>query len=317
MQHYDRILEERFPIRKSAEQKQAFLDYLTAELKAQGYAPQLEINGVGKSRNLVVGNPEKSAVVLCAHYDTPARKWLGNLLVPTNIPVYLGYQALNMLVLLLLSLVLYLIAWQLIGKMAVWVFLISYLAMLLWQVLGTPNRHNRNQSSGLAVMMEIMACLPEKARARVSFVFFDRGEEFTMGAKAYAKEHLQVQYTRLLLQLDAVGNGRELLLIPRKAARKCTGYQRIVRALEDMDGMHFQLGGTGMNICPGDYRNFQCGMILLACIRNPVIGLCIPYLHSPKDTVTDGEQLEKLTAVLTQALEVFGGSAQNHVDEKL
>ena len=191
------------------------------------------------------------------------------------------------------------------------------MGLLLWQTIGSGNRNNRNQSSGLAVLLEVMAALPESARRHTAFVFFDRGEEFTLGAKAYGKEHLQVQYTRLILQLDALGLGKELVLIPKKPARKCTGYQRLVRILEGTEGMHLEVAGAGMQICPGDYKCFQCGMILLSCVRRPLIGLCIPNLHTRRDTEVDEKQLEAIGNTLIRAVSAMGEAPQNPVDEML
>lgn len=306
MQGYSKILAERFPKRKTEEEKKAFTAFLMGELQQMGYSPGIEVNGLGKSRNLVVGNPEKSGIVLCAHYDTPARKWLGNLQIPVNVPAYLGYQLLNVVLLLIPALILYVLAWQVIGKLAVWVFLLSYLAQLLWETIGTGNRNNRNQSSGLAALMEIASLLPETARKHVSFVFFDRGEVFTLGAKSYAKEHLQMQYTRLVLQMDALGYGKELLLISKKQAQKCTGYQKLVRELEKVPGMNLQVAGTGLSICPGDYKCFQCGMILMACVRRPLVGFCVPYLHTKKDTEADEKQVESIAETVSHAVQFFG-----------
>ncbi len=316
MQGYSKILSERFPVRKTEKEKQVFISFLEEELQKMGYTPRVEETGRVKSRNIVVGNPEKAAVVLCAHYDTPARKWFGNLQIPVNVPVYLGYQLLNMLILLIPSLILYLLAWQVLGKTAVWIFLLSYLALLLMETMGVGNQQNRNQSSGLTALMEIAFLLPEKARTHVAFVFFDRGEMFTLGAKNYAKEHLQVQYTRLILQLDALGYGRELLLISRKGAQKCTGYQRVVRTLKKTECMNFHVSGNGLSICPGDYKCFQCGMILMACTHRPIAGLCIPYLQTSKDTQTDEKQVESIVKSVVQAVQSFGEGQENQVDEK-
>ncbi|MBQ9290410.1 MAG: M28 family peptidase [Clostridia bacterium] len=317
MQGYNRVLSEQYPVRKTEEEKTAFLKFLTGTLEEHGYQPETEVSGLRKSRNIVVGNPEKAAIVLCAHYDTPAAKWPGNLLIPVNIPAYFVWQLLSMLLLLVPALVLYLIAWQFIGRTAVWLFFLSYVGLLLWQTIGSGNRNNRNQSSGLAVLLEVMAALPESARRHTAFVFFDRGEEFTLGAKAYGKEHLQVQYTRLILQLDALGLGKELVLIPKKPARKCTGYQRLVRILEGTEGMHLEVAGAGMQICPGDYKCFQCGMILLSCVRRPLIGLCIPNLHTRRDTEVDEKQLEAIGNTLIRAVSAMGEAPQNPVDEML
>ena len=122
MQGYNRILSEQYPVRKTEEEKTAFLKFLTGTLEEHGYQPETEVSGLRKSRNIVVGNPEKAAIVLCVHYDTPAAKWPGNLLIPVNIPAYFVWQLLNMLLLLVPALVLYLIAWQFIGRTAVWLF---------------------------------------------------------------------------------------------------------------------------------------------------------------------------------------------------
>ena len=81
----------RFPIRKTKEQKQAFLDAVQSELHRQGYACKVE-NGRFGCRNLVAGDPESARYLVTAHYDTCARLPFPNLCTPCNPVLFYGIQ---------------------------------------------------------------------------------------------------------------------------------------------------------------------------------------------------------------------------------
>ena len=89
------ILEEiltRFPVRKSREQKEAFRRWAVERAEALGWAAKVEpAKLLGMNRNLVIGDPETAEIIITAHYDTPARLPLPNLITPRNVPVYLVY----------------------------------------------------------------------------------------------------------------------------------------------------------------------------------------------------------------------------------
>ena len=79
-----------YQVRKTKSQKDAFIELL------RQYYPELQVEtgGLGKPRNLVIGDVEKAKVIFTAHYDTCAELPIPNFITPLNIPLYLLYQLL-------------------------------------------------------------------------------------------------------------------------------------------------------------------------------------------------------------------------------
>ena len=100
-------LVEKFPVRKSGKQKEAFRDWFIDWAREQGYTAQATTpRGIFRSTNVVVGDPETAEVTFTAHYDTPAVMPLPNFITPCNVLVYILYQLLLVPILLMLLVVL-------------------------------------------------------------------------------------------------------------------------------------------------------------------------------------------------------------------
>ena len=76
----------RFPVRKRDEEKEAFRKWAVAQGKTLGYSARVEELARGRHCNVVFGSPEHAQVIYTAHYDTPARLPIPNLMTPRNIP---------------------------------------------------------------------------------------------------------------------------------------------------------------------------------------------------------------------------------------
>lgn len=83
---------EKFPVRKSKQQKQAFREWVVEQSEAMGYHAAADEKGF--SRNVVIGDPEQAEVVFTAHYDTQPVLPFPNFITPTSIGLYLAYQLL-------------------------------------------------------------------------------------------------------------------------------------------------------------------------------------------------------------------------------
>ena len=59
-----------YPIRRKAEQKENFRNYVLEESKKIGY--DVKVDKIKEHNNIVIGNPETAKVIFTAHYDTPA-----------------------------------------------------------------------------------------------------------------------------------------------------------------------------------------------------------------------------------------------------
>ena len=289
----------RFPIRKSREQKDAFLKYAVAEAKRLGYAACVSEDG--KHRNFVAGDPENAAVLFTAHYDTPANMFLPNLIIPRNLPLFFGYQLLIIVLLLLLCGTLAFGVLRLTGggPAALIVFFITYYALLLGLIMGPANRNNVNDNtSGVAAVLRLMETLPAENRVLAAFVLFDDEEKGRLGSKAFAVRRPQVKKGTLVFNMDCVGIGDHLLIIGKNYARLLPDYALLQQSFQPVDGIlpHFYPStGSTMN---SDHRAFRRGVGCVACKRAPVVGYYTPHIHTRRDTEASERNIEYLARSL-------------------
>ena len=202
-----------FQVRKSKKQKEAFRVWLCAELEKAGYAPRVErAKSLVKSRNVVVGDPEKAEILLTAHYDTCAVLPFPNFITPRNFLFYLVYQLLLVAVLFALAIAAEFAVLLLWDDAPMWAALGAVYAVLLfccwWMLDGKANKHTVNDNtSGVLTLMEIALALPEENRDRVCFVFFDNEEKGLFGSSDFARQHKAVKRDKLLLNFDCVSDG--------------------------------------------------------------------------------------------------------------
>ena len=294
MTDYAALLAERFPVRKTAAQRQAFREWLTAELKSLGYKPREEVNGHFKAHNILVGDPEKTAVLFVAHTDTPARWLLPDWWFPRNYFLWGLWQLVHILLLLIPALIVYLAVWQISGQNAqlgLWGLVVTYVALLLLSQYGPANPVNRGEDADLAAMLTLMASLPEEDRPKAAFLFTDRGAVGGMGAKAWAKAHPVPAYTRLTLAFARIGAGETLLLAATKLAVKSTGFGALAGAFErDGERKLVRCATAGCTV-RGERRACRCGTSLTACRPSSLLGLWCRGGHTPADREADAANI--------------------------
>lgn len=297
-------LVEKFPVRKSAKQKEAFRKWVVSDAaKSLGYEARVEQGrGLVENYNVVVGDPETAEVVFTAHYDTPATIGIPNIMIPRNMPLFYLYQIAIVGSLLLVA---FCVGWlaSLAGLsfegayMVGWVF---YMVLLIMMLGGIPNPHNVNDNtSGVAAVLGLMEKLPEEARGKAAFILFDNEEKGLLGSKAYAKAHQQVQYTKLIVNMDCVGVGETLLLIASKLATRLPSYPALEEALRSHGGREVKFFGKKGSACSSDQKSFKCGVVLTACKKRPIVGYYCPRIHTPKDTFADQDNLDFLAESLS------------------
>ena len=166
---------ERYQVRKSALQKQAFIELL------RGFFPELQIQAGGfpKNRNLIIGDVPAAKVILTAHYDTCARLPFPNFITPKN-PLLVILYTLLMIVPLFLGVFLVNLLLNLITD-NYWIHyllsLAAYFGLLILMLAGPANQHTANDNtSGVILLCELLQQLSPEERAQVAFVFFDNEE---------------------------------------------------------------------------------------------------------------------------------------------
>lgn len=289
-----------FPVRKSPEQKEAFLRWAASQAKNAGWTARTEDNG--RHRNFIIGDPEKARVIFTAHYDTPSVMPLPNLLIPRNLPLFFLWQLLIVALLFIPSLLASFLAYLVFGSTpAIYLaFLITYFALLILMVAGPANRGNVNDNtSGVTAVTELMSSLRPEERDRAAFILFDNEEQGRLGSRAYATAHQDIKKNSLVVNLDCVGLGDHLLVVAKNMARATPEYALLQDCFTPSGGFtpHFYPGtGTVVN---SDQRSFRRGVCCLYCFRRPLVGFYTPRLHTRRDTRADRENLDYLIRGLT------------------
>lgn len=293
---------EKFPVRKKPEQKEAFRAWAVERAQRLGYQAKVERNG--KHSNIVVGDPEKAAVTFTAHYDTPAVSPFPNIMMPRNLPLFYLYQLAIVAVFLLISGAAVLLVNLLTHHVqaTLLAFYVVYFGLLFLMLLGPANKHNVNDNtSGVAAVLAIMERLPEPVREKAAFIFFDNEEKGKLGSKAYAKAHLEVQYTHLIINMDCVGVGENILLISKKLAKLQPVYPKLQAAMAAKTARKVHFFNAASSICNSDQASFRSSVVVCACKRAPVVGFYTPNIHTRRDTQAD----EGNIAVIADGMAAF------------
>lgn len=297
-----------FPVRKSKKQKQAFRDSVCQYAQGLGYPTRIEKGSMG-CHNVLIGDPQKAKYLITAHYDTCARLPFPNLITPCNFWLFFLYQIAITVLLFALPLVPAIIAGLLGagGEIAYLVWYYALIAELILMYVGPANPSNANDNtSGVVAVLDIAANLPEKLRSEVCFVLFDLEEAGLIGSSSYRAAHKKEVKDQLILNLDCVGEGDEILLFPSKKVRKRENWMQILRKQSQSVGAkQISLRERGFSFYPSDQSNFPYG-VGIAAMRRSRLGLYLGRIHTPRDTILDEENVkllrESLIAMISNAL---------------
>lgn len=308
----------RFPVRKTRLQKQLFRDAVCAYAKEQEYPVQVEEGRFG-IHNVVIGDPEKATYLITAHYDTPARLLIPNLLTPTNPVIFVLYQLLLMGYALLPAFVLSFLpalavlfagaAWWFtpeqgveLGTLVVLVWIFSLLALMFLCLallfVGPANKNNANDNtSGVVTLLEILRTLPDNQRGKVCFVLFDLEEAGLLGSANYRKAHPN-SANQLIINLDCVGDGDHIRMFPTKklkADRKAL--TSLYKGCGYFGKKDLLVQEKGFAFNPSDHMLFSRGVGIIA-LKKGRFGLYLDKVHTRKDTQLDQTNVNLLRAAL-------------------
>lgn len=295
---------EQFPVRKNKRQKQAFRDAVQSYCKNLGYPVSVE-KGSFNSHNVLIGDPKDAKYLVTAHYDTCARLPFPNLITPTNLLTFIAYQLFQVVVIFLMAFVpgvaVGVIAGNpelggAVGYVLVWVIL----AMML---VGPANKHNANDNtSGVITVLEIIRTMPENLRGKVCFVLFDLEEAGLIGSASYRKAHKAETNKQIVLNLDCVGDGDEIVFFPTKKLRKDgKKLSWLYKAIGRYGNKTIDVREKGFAVYPSDQTQFPYGVGIAAFHRSK-LGLYLGRIHTPKDTVLEITNINILRACLTSLI---------------
>ncbi len=294
-----------FPIRKSKQKKRAFRDAVQSYLRTVGYESTVEKGSMG-ARNLVIGNPATAKYLVTAHYDTPAAMPFPNLVTPCSFFPFLGYQILLTVLIFAAALTpgLVLISFGIDAATASRIWLLSLYAILALMLFGPANKNNANDNtSGVVTVLEIAKSMPEKYREQVCFVLFDLEEAGLIGSASYQKAHGKHTANQLVLNLDCVGDGNEIVLFPNKKLKQDDSKMELLRTITGKWGeKSIAIREKGFAYYPSDQKHFPYGVGIAALRRSSWAGLYCNRIHTKKDTVLEETNVNILRAAIVSLI---------------
>ena len=295
-----RAILEQFEVRKSARQKEAFRAYLCSLLRENGYTPEVtREKGIGKSRNIVIGDPETAKLIFSAHYDTCAVLPIPNFITPRNLLWYGLYQlvlAVIMLALCIAAEFAVLALWPDAPLAAALGAVYLMLAFCLWWMLdGRANRHTANDNtSGTVALTEILLALPEELRSDVCCIYFDNEEKGLLGSKALAKRCTAAQKNTLVINFDCVSDGDSLQFFPAKALKKDAAALALLEKCFTASGDKTSEVVRSFGFYPSDQARFVRGVGVCALKRSKIFGWYMDRIHTGRDRMFDERNIDLL-----------------------
>lgn len=298
------------PVRKGKKQKQAFREDVQAYVKSLGYECCVEKGSLG-AKNVVIGDPKQAEYLVTAHYDTCARLPFPNLITPCNFWTFMAYQMFVVVVMFAFVGVVGGIAYLLTkdGFWAYWSVYMSLWVFIILMLVGPANKSNANDNtSGVVAVLEIAKSLPEEYRGKVCFVLFDLEEAGLIGSASYQSSHKKETQNQVVLNLDCVGDGDEIVLFPTKKLKKDAAKMEALRtACGQFGAKSVALQEKGFSVYPSDQANFPYGVGIAAFRRNKWAGLYCSRIHTHKDTILEEENVNILRE---QMIKILCGAAE-------
>lgn len=309
----DTILEQ-YQIRKTNKEKTGFIEYIKSRLEKAGYNSERDImieeKGVGvfKSRNIVVGDPKTATILLGAHYDTCAVLPFPNLMSPTNPIIFIVSQLVFTMLMLILPAILAVILSLLTNNILdeYYTYLVLLFALLIHMMFGYKNKHTANDNtSGVIAITRILEALPKEMKSKVCVVYFDNEEKGLFGSSFFYKKHKKDVKEKLLYNFDCVGDGKEVVFLSKRKARKDEKYIQLLDILqENVEGHDVGLLIRRMKpmMFASDQVHFKKGVGVCAVRKSPV-GRYVARIHTPFDTKCREENIEYLVCAMEKYIE--------------
>ena len=286
-----------FEVRKTYQQKTAFIAWVQALCREQDIPCRIEEGGLLRSRNIILGDPDTARVLFTAHYDTCARMPFPNLLFPRHFLLSLLVQFVCLLpfLVLVLAAAIGVLLWT--DSFVLYMLLIfGCMGGLVWLLLAGPaNPHTANDNtSGVVTVLEL---LPSLQKGKAAAVLFDHEELGMIGSSRYSRQHRERSRELLVLNFDCVSDGEHLLFVAKKKAAADPLYHAFCQAAENAAaarGLHPVFLRETQAMYPSDQMNFPRGVGIAACRRMRGAGYFLSRIHTAKDTIFEENNLQAL-----------------------
>lgn len=292
---------EQFPVRKTKLQKQNFRNEVRRYAQNLGYSVTEEQGSLG-TKNVIIGNPETAEYVITAHYDTPARMFLPNFITPCNLAIYFGYHFAVVFLFLVVSIAagLGICALLNLPQLRFSIMYLVYMGLFGFMMFGPANPNNANDNtSGVVTLLEIASSMPQIHRDKVCFVLFDLEELGLVGSASYRRMHKSQTEKQIILNLDCVGDGNEIVMFPsKKLCNRPVKLNKIENITGKFGKKVLQLHRKGVAVCPSDHKNFPYAVGIMAFHRKKALGLYCDRIHTQRDVHLDLTNVNILRAAL-------------------
>lgn len=301
MKDYLNIVNKKYPIRRKEEEKALFRRYIIDEVLQYGYKANVE-KLEDKHNNILIGNVDEAKVVFTAHYDTPAASLFPNLMMPRR-PIFVFiYQMAYALLFAVISLfVAFLLGYYLdfSPNITILFYLLLYFGLFFFCTCTFSNKNNKNDNtSGVATILSLIE--KNTNNKNIAFILFDNEEKGLLGSKAFVKVHSNNFKDKLVINLDCVGYGENVIFVVKDSAKELSEYKTLEKMIisNGKYNVHFypKKGSVGNS----DYKSFTCGIGVMTCKKSPVLGFYTPRIHTKFDTIANNENIEFISNGLTK-----------------
>jgi len=296
---------EKYQVRKTKMQKNAFIEYVKQVAERYGYDFKIEKGSFG-ARNIVIGDADNAKILYTAHYDTCARLPFPNFITPKNFLIYLLYQFLIVGIFFIIAFLIGFISGMAISFIPMTAGLydalykiICFLPTIVCYVCiylllaGPANKHTANDNtSGVTTLLDIMRELPEEQKSKVAFVFFDLEEMGILGASSFASKHKNIKKNSFVINFDCVSDGKTILFALKKTTKKYA--ELLEKAFVSNDDITVDISSKAFY--PSDNAAFQGGIGVAALKKSKFFGtLYMDRIHTNKDVIYREENIQFLT----------------------
>ena len=289
---------EKYQVRKTKKQKQAFRDFVLNFSKDNGYDCRIEKAMFG-SKNIVIGNPDTAKVIYTAHYDTCAALPFPNFITPLRFDIYLLYQIALLLIIFAVMFALSFVLGWLLGLLgastlvAVLAGELANFAILALLFFGPANKQTANDNtSGVTALLDLMTAVPKEHRDSVAFIFFDNEELGLLGSSSYSSQHKKTLKETLLINFDCISDGNNILFAVQKTGAHFIPLLEQTFVPNEVYSVKVLTKGV---FYPSDQKNFPCGVGVAALKKSKRFSVeYMDRIHTKRDTVYEEQNIAYL-----------------------
>ncbi len=269
--------------RKTIYAKEDFREFLKLELaKEDIILTEEKDEGISKTTNLVVGDPESAKVLFTAHYDTPATFPLPNFIAPKNMVFYLLYIAAVLLVVFAFGISASLFLW---GEFNPLISIACMVILVGMMIFGRPSETTANENtSGVITLIEMMSAMSAEQRAEVSFVFFDNNFKGLAGSSFFVKKYGSKIEDKLVINFDCIGEGYNMMFICGDGVSEQSA-QLLKSSFLPMGKMEPIFTDKNHAYYRSDQLRFKSGVGVVALRKSKILGYFLDKIRTSKDTV--------------------------------